>query len=229
MYKFLLFDLDNTLLDFDLAEDKALTQLLIEQNIDCVEEYKKVYVPLNKKLWHKLDSKEISREYLINNRFSLLFEHFGIEVDGKKLARRYKQLLGEQGEHIFGADKLLKKLSTNYEIYAITNGITEIQNNRLKNSTIKNYFNKIFISEEIGHQKPSEQFFEYVANNIENFEKEKALVIGDNLFADILGANNFNINSVWCNFKNEQNNSNIYPTYEIKNYEDLEKIIKENE
>ena len=229
MYKFLLFDLDNTLLDFDLAEDKALTKLLTEQNVTNIKEFKKVYVPLNKKLWHKLDSKEISREYLINNRFSLLFEHFGIEVDGKQLARHYKQLLGEQGEHIFGADELLKKLSSNYEIYAVTNGITEIQNNRLKNSTIKNYFDKIFISEEIGHQKPSEHFFEYVASNIENFEKEKALVIGDNLFADILGANNFNINSVWCNFKNEKNNSNIYPTYEIKNYEDLEKILKENE
>lgn len=225
-YKFLLFDLDNTLLDFDLAEDIALTTLLKEQNVENIEEYKKYYSPMNKNLWHKLDLKEITREYLVNNRFKMLFENFGVDVDGVSLAKRYEQLLGEQGVEIKGASELLYELKkAGYEIYAATNGLTTIQNSRLANSEIKTYFDKIFISEEVGYQKPDIKFFEHIESNISNFDREQSLMIGDNLFADIGGSNNFGIDSVWCNFKNIEKKVDATPTYEIKNYEELKNIL----
>lgn len=227
MYKYLLFDLDNTLLDFDLAEDKALTMLLLEQNIDDVEGYKKVYSSINKKLWSKLDNKEISREFLINNRFKNLFSHFGINVDGKYLAKRYEYFLGMQGDHIAGAVDLLEILKDNYEIYAATNGFYNIQTNRLKNSVLEKYFKDIFISEIFDVQKPDKRFFEIIASKISNFEKTRALMIGDSLSADIKGAINFGIDSVWCNFNNLDNNTEIKPTYEIKNYSDLLEILRQ--
>lgn len=225
-YEFLLFDLDNTLLDFDLAEDIALTKLIEEQNIKNIEEYKRYYIPINKKLWHQLDNKEITREYLINNRFKLLFNKFGKEVDGKILANRYKQLLSLQGQHINGALELLQKLKLkNYKIYAATNGLIEIQESRLEKSAIKNYFDDIFISEKIGHQKPNLEFFNEISKKIPNLKKERTLMIGDNIFADIKGAINFGIDSAWINFKNEKSNDKIKPTFEINNYIDLEKIL----
>ena len=82
-YKFLLFDLDHTLLDFDAAEDVALTQLLKEEGVSDIKAYKDYYVPMNKALWKDLEQKKISKQELVNTRFSRLFAHFGQEKDGK--------------------------------------------------------------------------------------------------------------------------------------------------
>lgn len=226
MYKYLLFDLDNTLFDFDLAEDIALTKLLEEQGVDDIKKYKEYYLPMNKELWHKLDKKEITREYLVKNRFKILFNHFGLEVDGDYLANRYKELLGLQGQHFDGAVEFLENLKkNNMKIFGATNGLITIQESRLKNSAISKYFDDIFISERIGVQKPDIEFFNYLSNKIPGFEKNKAVMIGDNLFADIGGGNNFGIDTIWVNLKGVKNNSDVLPTYEIKNYNELEKIL----
>ena len=76
IYKFLLFDLDHTLFDFDTAEDVALTQLLKEEGVDNIQAYKDYYVPMNKALWEDLEQKKITKHELVNTRFSRLFEHF---------------------------------------------------------------------------------------------------------------------------------------------------------
>ena len=74
-YKFLLFDLDHTLLDFDAAEDVALTQLLKEEGVADIQAYKDYYIPMNKALWKDLEQKKISKQELVNTRFSRLFAH----------------------------------------------------------------------------------------------------------------------------------------------------------
>lgn len=224
-YQFLLFDLDNTLFDFDLAEDIAISKLLAEQNVENLLDYKTYYKKINQVLWHQLDLGEISRDYLVNNRFRLLFEHFDRTVDGRYLAKRYEDILGQCANIIAGADELLCRLSKRYKIYAITNGLTSIQENRLKHSSIGHYFDKVFISETIGYQKPQTEFFDYVAKHIENFGINKPLVIGDNLLADIYGANRYGIDSVWCNFKQMKNQDTTLATYVIKNYKELEAIL----
>ncbi len=89
-YKFLLFDLDHTLLDFDAAEDVALTQLLKEEGVEDIQAYKSYYVPMNKTLWKDLEQKKITKADLVNTRFSNLFAHFGTEKDGVYLAERYQ-------------------------------------------------------------------------------------------------------------------------------------------
>lgn len=224
-YKFLLFDLDNTLLDFDLAEDTALTKLLEKQGVEDIELYKQYYSPMNKDLWHQLDEKKITRDYLVNNRFKILFSNFGLEVDGKMLASRYEQLLGEQGQHLEGAIELLDTLSKKYKIYAATNGLTSIQKNRLKNAAITKYFDKIFISEEIGYQKPDVKFFEFIEKHIPGFIKENSVMIGDNLFADIGGGVNFGIDTIWCNYKNIERKYDITPTYEVRSIDEIKKLL----
>lgn len=134
-YKFLLFDLDHTLLDFDAAEDVALTQLLKEEGVADIQAYKDYYVPMNKALWKDLELKKISKQELVNTRFSRLFAHFGQEKDGSFLAQRYQFYLAQQGQTLSGAHDLLDSLiGRDYNLYAATNGITAIQTGRLAQS-----------------------------------------------------------------------------------------------
>ena len=221
-YKFLFFDLDHTLLDFDAAEDIALSQLLKEEGVVDIQAYKDYYVPMNKSLWKDLEQKKITKSELINTRFAKLFAHFGIEKDGAYLAERYQFFLSKQGQTFPGVEDLLRKLiSQGYELYAATNGITYIQTGRLKQSGIATYFKEIFISEQLHTQKPDAEFYEKIGAWIPNFDKNHALMIGDSLTADIQGGNNAGIDTIWYNPHHLENHTQAQPTYEVHSYKDL--------
>ena len=221
-YKFLLFDLDHTLLDFDTAEDVALTQLFKEEGIEDIQAYKDYYVPMNKSLWKDLEQKRITKAELINTRFAKLFAHFGIIKDGSYLAERYQFFLAQQGQIFSGAIELLDTLTERgYELYAATNGITYIQTGRLEQSGIAPFFKEIFISEQLHTQKPDAAFYEKIGTRIPNFDKHHALMIGDSLSADIQGGNNAGIDTVWYNPDHLENKTQAQPTYEVHSYEDL--------
>lgn len=221
-YKFLLFDLDHTLLDFDTAEDVALTQLLKEEGIEDIQAYKDYYVPMNKTLWKDLEQKKITKQELVNTRFAKLFAHFGIIKDGSYLAERYQFFLAQQGQIFSGAIELLDTLTERgYELYAATNGITAIQTGRLAQSGLAPYFNQIFISEQLKTQKPDALFYEKIGQQIDGYSKEKTLMIGDSLTADIQGGNNAGIDTIWYNPHHLENNTQAQPTYEVDSYQDL--------
>ena len=221
-YKFLLFDLDHTLLDFDAAEDVALTQLLKEEGVADIQAYKDYYVPMNKALWKDLEQKKISKQELVNTRFSRLFAHFGLEKDGSFLAQRYQFYLAQQGQTFSGAHELLDSLiERDFDLYAATNGITAIQTGRLAQSGLAPYFNQVFISEQLQTQKPDAQFYERIGARIPNFNKKYALMIGDSLSADIQGGNNAGIDTVWYNPQHLDNKTQTQPTYEVHSYKDL--------
>lgn len=226
-YKFLLFDLDHTLLDFDAAEDVALTELLAEARVDDIEAYKDFYIPMNKALWDDLALKKISKKDLVNTRFSRLFAHFGQEVDGKDFAYRYQDFLSQQGQTLPGATDLLAELAEqNYKIFGATNGVAKIQKGRLANSDIAQHFEHIFISDEVGAQKPDTAFYQAVAAGITAFDQKQALMVGDSLIADIQGGNNAGIDTVWYNPASKENSSSAIPTYTIKNYQELKALLK---
>lgn len=221
-YKFLLFDLDHTLLDFDAAEDVALSQLLNEEGVEDIQAYKDYYVPMNKALWKDLEQKKISKVELVNTRFEKLFEHFGIEKDGTYLANRYQFYLAQQGQVFSGAIELLDNLiERGYELYAATNGITAIQTGRLAQSGLAPYFNQVFISEQLQTQKPDALFYEKIGQKIPGFSKEKVLMIGDSLTADIQGGNNAGIDTIWYNPHHLENKTLAQPTYEVDSYKAL--------
>lgn len=226
-YKILLFDLDNTLFDFNKAEDNALREFLKEENVENIQEFIDVYLPINRSLWKKLEEKKITREELVNTRFSKSFEVLGVKKDGKELAKKYQNIIGKQGICYEGAYEFLKKIENEFDIYAATNGITEIQKNRLKNSNIAQFFKKVYISEEIGFLKPHKEFFEYIENELK-FDKKEVLMIGDNIIADIKGASDFGIDTIWFNKEKKENIQNIFTTYEVSNYEEILKILLEN-
>ena len=221
-YKFLFFDLDHTLLDFDAAEDIALSQLLKEEGVVDIQAYKDYYVPMNKALWKDLEQKKITKAELINTRFAKLFAHFVIEKDGAYLAERYQFFLSKQGQTFPGVEDLLKKLiSKGYELYAATNGISYIQTGRLEQSGIAPYFKEIFISEQLHTQKPDAEFYEKIGARIPNFDKNQTLMIGDSLSADIQGGNNAGIDTIWYNPHHLENKTQAQPTYEVDSYQAL--------
>ena len=225
-YKFLLFDLDHTLLDFDAAEDIALSQLLKEEGVVDIQAYKDYYVPMNKALWKDLEQKKITKAELINTRFAKLFAHFGIEKDGAYLAERYQFFLSKQGQTFPGVEELLRKLiSKGYELYAATNGITYIQTGRLEQSGIAPFFKEIFISEQLHTQKPDAEFYEKIGARIPNFDKNQTLMIGDSLSADIQGGNNAGIDTIWYNPHHLENKTQAQPTYEVDSYQALLEIL----
>ena len=221
-YKFILFDLDHTLLDFDAAEDVSLTQLLKEEGVAGIQAYKDYYVPMNKSLWKDLELKKITKQELVNTRFSRLFAHFGIEKDGVYLAERYQFYLAQQGQVFSGAMELLDSLiDRGYELYAATNGITTIQTGRLAQSGLAPYFNQVFISEQLQTQKPDALFYEKIGQQIAGFSKEMTLMIGDSLTADIQGGNNADIDTIWYNSHHLENKTKAQPTYEVDSYHAL--------
>ena len=225
-YKFLLFDLDHTLLDFDTAEDVALTQLLKEEGVADIQAYKDYYVPMNKSLWKDLELKKITKQELVNTRFSKMFSHFGIEKDGVYLAERYQFFLAQQGQLFSGAMELLDSLiDRGYELNAATNGITKIQTGRMAQSGLAPYFNQVFISEQLQTQKPDALFYEKIGQQIAGFSKEKTLMIGDSLTADIQGGNNAGIDTIWYNPHHLENHTQAQPTYEVDSYQALLELL----
>jgi len=210
------------LLDFDAAEDIALTHLLKEEGVEDIQVYKDYYVPMNKALWKNLEQKKISKQELVNTRFSRLFAHFGVEKDGAYLAERYQFFLSKQGQIFPGVEDLLKNLiHQGYELYAATNGITFIQTGRLEQSGIATFFKEIFISEQLHTQKPDAAFYEKIGARISNFDKKYALMIGDSLSADIQGGNNAGIDTIWYNPHHLENKTKAQPTYEVDSYQAL--------
>lgn len=225
-YKYLLFDLDHTLLDFDAAEDIALTALLKEEGVEDIQAYKDYYIPMNKSMWKDLEQKKITKLELVNTRFARLFAHFGQNKDGAYLASRYQHFLSQQGQTYEGVQDLLDSLTDQgYELYAATNGITAIQTGRLMASGIAPYFNQVFISEQLHTQKPDALFFEKIAEQIPGFTKEKALMIGDSLTADMAGGNNAGIDTVWYNPTHLENTSPAQPSYQISSYQELLELL----
>lgn len=226
-YKFLLFDLDHTLLDFESAEETALTQMLEGMNFPNIQAFKDYYKPMNQGLWKDLEQKKLTKQELVDSRFAIGFAHFGITVDGAEMALRYQDYISLQGQSFPGAEEMLAELvERGYQLYGATNGVTAIQEGRLAHSTIAPYFKEVFISEQLQTQKPDPDFFERVGQRIPGFSKEQALMIGDSLTADIVGGNASGIDTVWYNPDRKENTSPAVPTYEADSYSKILALLK---
>lgn len=227
-YTTLLFDADGTLIDFDKDEHDALISALKFYGHDLTEEEISAYSAINLKLWKKFERGEIEKIEIERTRFGQFFEHLGIPlpVSAYEINKTYLSFLSEGGNLIEGAKELLCALKEKgYDMHIVTNGIFAVQKKRLAKADIRTYFGEVFVSETIGHQKPKKEFFEYVAEQIEEKDKSKILLIGDSLTSDIKGALNFGIDSVWLNLKNEERTDAIPPTYVAKSLPELFDII----
>ncbi len=224
-YKTLLFDVDNTLFDFDKDQETAFREAMDRIEHPCTEEMYKDYNQINMGMWEMLNRGEITAEELSVKRFEVFFEKYHIKQDARIFSSLLTEAFRKTGTPIKGSREILEQLRNNYELVVISNGFKRQQYHRLDNAKFSNYFSKIFLSEEIGYNKPDKNFFDIVLKNIENKEKSKILIIGDSISADIVGGKNAGIDTCWYNPKNKENKTNVKPNYEIKDFQELLKII----
>ena len=226
MYKYLLFDADNTLLDFNKGERCALNKVLADSPLDFSDEVYEVYHKINDDLWKKLEKGEIERSKLRVVRFEQLFDVYGF--DGKEYGEiidsRFLAAMSEQAYIIDGVYDVLDHLCSKYKLYLITNASVSVQKKRIAKTSFDKYFNKYYISEEIGAYKPQIEFFDAVINDIGDFNRKNYLVIGDSLSSDIKGAVSSGLD---CCFYNPTNMSvtDIKPTYDINDICELLEIL----
>ncbi|MBM6616025.1 YjjG family noncanonical pyrimidine nucleotidase [Desemzia sp. RIT804] len=213
-YTHLIFDLDNTLLDFNDTEEQALKSVFKAYEIpETLESFSK-YKEINKSLWTSLENGTINRDDIFTNRFMLFFKEYGLNVDGQKAEKLYRGFLNDGCKTIENAETLLSQLKKKeYRIYAGTNGMGITQRKRLTHSNLLPYFDGIFISEEIGFEKPDLNFFETIFDTLDITDRDTFLMIGDSLSSDILGAQNARIDSVL--FSPDINLNLSSATYEV--------------
>ncbi|KAA9021576.1 YjjG family noncanonical pyrimidine nucleotidase [Niallia endozanthoxylica] len=224
-YQTLLFDVDDTLLDFGAAERSALRSLFEEQKVLVTPELEEQYKKINKSLWKSFEEGKIDRNEVVNTRFTLLFNEFGQEVDGVLLEKKYRHYLEEGHQLIEGAFELISTLQQHVELYIVTNGVSKTQDKRLRDSGLYPFFKDIFISEDTGYQKPMKEYFDYVFARISDFSAEKTLIIGDSLSSDIKGGNQAGIDTCWFNPNEKFNVTGIVPTFQIKRLNELYKTL----
>ena len=226
-YDIFLIDADGTLFDYDMAESYALKAMFDSCGFGYSEAVLLKYRDINSQVWAFYEQGGISREDMFISRFLRLFESVGVQCDD---ARGFNEkYLVELGKGIFlidGALEICKEIvRAGKQIFIVTNGAQTTQQSRIRNSLISEYITDFFVSECVGHQKPKVEFFDYVFAHIPKTPKEKILVVGDSLSADIAGGNNAGIDSCWFNADGRVNDIDIMPTYEICRLNELSKFI----
>ncbi|WP_139991535.1 YjjG family noncanonical pyrimidine nucleotidase [Paenibacillus paridis] len=225
-YKILLFDLDDTLLDFGANEAESLTTLFQQYGYAFSDELFQLYNSVNKQLWAQYENGAITLDIVLNSRFSETMLKLGKVVDGMEWESLYRDLLGDGSQLLMeGALEVCRQLSTTHRLFVITNGITRTQIKRLKQSGLYDFFEDIFDSQSIGYQKPSIEFFEYVMNHISDFHKHEALVIGDSLNTDIKGGQLSGIDTCWIYRTKPSSPADVPSTYTISSLKELGDIV----
>lgn len=225
MIKTILWDLDNTLLDFNKAEKIAVSKTLEYFKIPAEEKTLRRYSQLNLQQWKLLEQGKLTREEVKLRRFELLFQELETDQSAKEAAKMYETLLAQGHYFMEGAEELLETLYGRYDMYLVTNGTLSVQRGRLKSSGIGKYFKDIFISEEVGYNKPSIEYFNCCFAKIPDFSKETAIIIGDSLTSDIQGGINAGIRTLWFHPEGETA-ENIKPDYEVTALAQIPALLK---
>lgn len=226
MFEFLLLDMDDTILDFKKAEEVALKKTLESFSLMPTPEVCARYSAINQGYWEMLERKEITRQRLKVQRFEDLFREYGILIDSELCAKRYVENLAQGHYFMPGAEEALVGLSKKYKLYLVSNGATDVQKSRLGSAGIEKYFQKVFISQEVGVDKPDKLFFERCFAQIPDFDRQKAIIVGDSLTSDILGGRNAGITTCWVNANKKPARSDIPADYEIQALSQLEKLLE---
>lgn len=227
----ILWDVDNTLLDFNYSMRNSLKQCFLSIGRPVTEEMIDGYARINDGWWKRLERGEVTKEQLLNGRFIDFFAAYGLDnIDVEKFRREFQRNLGNIYSFLDDSLTICKSLQTRYKQYVVTNGVSGTQRSKLGLSGLAEVMDGIFISEEIGYNKPDAGFFEYCLEHIEEKDRSRILIVGDSLTSDIQGGNSVGIKTCWYNPKEKPLQEGFSVDYEIMDlcqiYEVLE-IFKE--
>ncbi len=227
MIKVILWDLDNTILDFLLAEKNSLKSAFKKLGLgECSDEMVALYSSINVKHWEMLERGEIEKSEVYRLRFIDFLNTINKDCDPLTLNEYYERGICDTISFVENANEIVGTLKGRYKQYCVTNGRADVQHDRLSLSGLDRVFDGVFISDEIGYEKPDKRFFDAVLKGIIPCKKEETLIIGDSLTSDMKGGNNAGIKCCWYNPNGKPKPDNIRIDYEIKSLEEIKKILK---
>lgn len=224
-YTTLFFDADDTLLDFQECERSALEKSFQKHGLIFNEEIRSQYGNINQELWASFERGEITKPQILATRFRRLFSELSIKGVSESFEGDYQNFLAANGCTIPGAIKLCRELSQDFELYILTNGVAFTQKGRFEDSGLLPYIKGVFVSEDIGFQKPAREYFEAVLKQVPEQDKKRILMIGDSLNSDILGGERTGLLTCWYNPWHKENKTAAKPDFEVADYEELRQII----
>lgn len=214
----LLFDLDQTLLDFHASEHFALKAVMARNGQDITEDDYAFFKQTNKGLWLEFEKGAITKTELFERRFGRLFEARGCDtssIDMLKVNDDFIDCMSHNGFLMDGVTDFLEKVTAELPdagIYVITNGVSRNALGRIASTGLDKYISRVFVSEELGYSKPAREYFDIVTEAVGE-PAESYIVIGDSLTSDMLGAKNAHLTSCW--FTAERNTEEAMKEYSI--------------
>jgi len=222
-YRWIVFDADGTLFDYDQAELNALARTFQQCGLDFDAAVHRLFVDINRPLWADFEQGKMSSQRLRVRRFEELAEAIDVDICASDFSDDYLQNLGAECALLPGTDEVVEHLAQDFGLALATNGIAEVQRSRFSASSIRTHFSALVISDEIGVAKPDPGFFSELFSRMGDPEKAEVLMVGDSLSSDIAGGSGFGIDTCWLNPSGQSNESSVVPTYEIR---DLPEIIE---
>jgi len=228
LIKTILWDIDGTLLDFKAAEKAAIKNLFREYGLgECTDAMIGEYSSINDKYWKMLERNEITKDRVLIGRFEEFFSNRKIDISiAKEFNEKYQVRLGDTIVYRDDSYNLVKKLKGRVRQYAVSNGTVIAQTKKLKCSGFGELLDGVFLSEEIGAEKPNIYFFQKVFECIKLTAPEETLIVGDSLTSDILGGNNAGIKTCWYNPEGNKPGILCEIDYEIRNLWEIEGLIQ---
>ncbi len=227
MIEYLFLDLDDTILDFHKAERIAIAKTIRDFGVEPTEEILVRYHHINKWHWEQLELGRLTRGEVLEGRFAVLFRELGMDVDAALCARTYERNLSIGHFFLPGAEETVDCLSKRYRLFLASNGTASVQKGRMTSANLYRFFEKVFISQEIGHNKPAKAYFDACFAQIPGFDPGRALIVGDSLTSDILGGMNAGIRTCWVNPAHLPPRPDIRSDYEIEALSQLPALLEE--
>jgi YjjG family noncanonical pyrimidine nucleotidase len=224
-YRWVLFDADHTLFDFDKASEEALAEVLGDHGVDLGEGMYGDYKRINVQCWTEHEQGIINRDTLVYERFRRYFQFRELDLDPVSTQKQYLRRLGTKPYLMPGAEEMMFYLDGKISLGYVTNGMREVQRPRLEMIGWHTRFDVIVIAGEIGHSKPHSAYFQHVHEKIGSPDHTEVLVVGDSLTADIEGASSFGYHTCWYNPKEEICHLEKAPDYTITHLTALKQIL----
>lgn len=196
------FDLDHTLWDFEKNSALAFEQVLAEMKMPfSIEQFLNYYVGINAEYWDRYSLNQISQQELRVGRIRDTFNLLDFSTSSDQIVEvgdKYLNYLTSYNYLFDGAIEILTYLNDKYRLHIITNGFDQVQARKIKNSGIEKYFQTITNSELAGVKKPDAKIFTY-ALQLAKVAVSDTVMIGDNLLADIEGAQKVGMDVIYYN------------------------------
>ncbi len=229
MIKTILWDIDGTILNFHNAAENSLKTTFRDFGYgEVTDELLHMYEEINDAYWCKLEKGEITKEKLLVERFVEFFTKIGVETTRvEEFNQAYLNGLLDTVVFMPEAYETVKKLHPDYKQYIVTNGVKELQRKKIAKAHIEEFFDGIFISDEIGYEKPQIEFFNYVFDRIPTKNPDEVIIIGDSLTSDIAGGIRAGIHTCWYHPSNEENHSDVKPEFTITSHLAFQELLKQ--